>query len=109
MQFGVGFFREYKTDHFGVGDLFATLLWDVLILDDLEDIGNFDKLASLGGVGSDTLAEAAEFIGVGAVPDVFVGGMLAELAMLQGLAGGGFKDGEGPFIDEVGWLFVACS
>ena len=28
---GVGFFRADETDHFGVGDLFATLLWDVVI------------------------------------------------------------------------------
>ena len=28
---GIGFFRADETDHFGVGDLFATLLWDVLI------------------------------------------------------------------------------
>ena len=47
------------------------------------------------------MAEAAGFIGVGAVPDVSVGRMLTELAMLQGLDGGGIKDGEGPVVDEV--------
>ena len=40
------------------------------------------------------MAEAADFIGVGAVPDVFVGRVLTDLAMIQGLAGGGIKDGE---------------
>ena len=49
-------------------------------------------MAGLGGVGADTLAEAAEFIGVGAVPDVFVGRMLTELVVLQVLASGGVKD-----------------
>ena len=53
-------------------------------------------LAGLGLVGADTLAEAAEFVGVAAVPDVFVGKMLTELTVLQGLAGGGVKDREGP-------------
>ena len=106
---GVGLFRSYETDHFGVGDLFATLLWDVLISNDIEGISAFDNLAGLGGVGADTLAEAAEFIGVGAVPDVFVGRILAELAVLQGLACGGVKDKEGPVVDEVGWVLAPCS
>ena len=106
---GVGFFRADKTYHFVVGDIFATLLWDILILDDLEGIGTFGMLAGLGGVGSDTLAETANLIGVGAVLYVFVGGMLAELEMLQGLAGGGVKDGEVPVVDEVRWVLAACS
>ena len=105
---GVGLFRACNTDHFGVGDLFATLLCYVLILYDLEGIGAFDTLASLGGVVAGTLAEVSEFIRVGAVPDVFVGGMLAELAMLQGLAGGGVKKVEGPVVDEVGCVLAAC-
>ena len=55
------------------------------------------------------MAEAAEFIGVGAVADVFVGGILAELAMLQGLAGRSIKNREGPVVNEVGWVLAACS
>ena len=51
-------------------------------------------------VGAYTLAEASEFVGVAAVPDVFVGMMLTELAVLQGLEGGGVKDREGPVGDE---------
>ena len=54
------------------------------------------------------MEEAAEFIGVGVVPDVFVSGMLAELEMLQGLGGGGIKDGEGLVVDEVRWVLAAC-
>ena len=106
---GVGLFRACDTYHFGVGDLFAMLLWDVLISDDLEGIGAFDTLSSLGGVGADTLAEAAEFIRVGAVPDVFVSRMLAEFAMLQGLASGGVKEVEGPVVDDVRCVLAACS
>ena len=106
---GVGLFRACNTYRFGVGDLFAKLQWDVFISDDLQGIGAFDTLAGLGGVVADTLAEASEFIRVGAVPDVFVGGMFAELAMLQGLAGGGVKEVEGPVVDEVGCVLAACS
>ena len=47
------------------------------------------------------MAEASEFVGVAAVPDVFVGRMITEFAVLQGLAGGGVKDREGPVGDEV--------
>ena len=49
------------------------------------------------------MADAAEFIGVGAVPDIFLG------RMLQGLTGGGIKEGEGPVVDDVGWILAACS
>ena len=28
---GVSFFRADNTDHFGVGDFFASIMWDVLI------------------------------------------------------------------------------
>ena len=51
-------------------------------------------------VGAYTLAEASEFVGVAAVPDVFVGRMLTELVVLQVLASGGVKDREGPVGDE---------
>ena len=78
-------------------------------MDDLDGISTFDRLAGLVGVGSDTLEEAAEFIGVGEVPDVFVGRMLAEWVMLQGLAGGDIKDREGPVVDEVQWVIATCS
>ena len=60
-------------------------------------------MAGIGGVGAYTLADAAEFIGVGAVPDIFLG------RMLQGLTGGGIKEGEGPVVDDVGWILAACS
>ena len=42
-------------------------------------------MAGLDGVGAKTLAEAVKFIGVGAVQDIFVGMILKELAMIQGL------------------------
>ena len=105
----VGFFRADETDHFVVDDIFAMLLWGVLISDDFVCTSAFDTLSGLGGVGANTLAEAAKFIGVEMVLDVFVGGILAELVILQGLAGGGAKDGEGPVVDEFVWVFAACS
>ena len=54
------------------------------------------------------MAEAVEFIGVGLVSDVFVGRMITELSMLQGLARVGIKYREGPVGDEVGWVLAAC-
>ena len=71
-----------ETDHFGLGDLFATLLWIFFISDDLEGISAFDTLAVLGGVGSDTLEEAAEFIVVRLDPDLLILGVLEELSIL---------------------------
>ena len=54
------------------------------------------------------MAKAAKFVGVAAVPDVFVGRILTELAVLQGLAGGGVKDRKGPVGDELLWVLATC-
>ena len=51
-------------------------------------------MVGLDGVEANTLAEASEFVGVALVPDVFVGRMFTNLAVLQGLDGGGVKDRE---------------
>ena len=105
----VGFFRADETDHFVVDDIFAMLLWGVLISDDFVCTSAFDTLSGLGGVGANTLAEAAKFIGVGAVPDVFVGRILTELVMFLGFTSGGVQDREGPVGDKVGWVFADFS
>ena len=105
----VGFFRADETDHFVVDDIFAMLLWGVLISDDFVCTSAFDTLSGLGGVGANTLAEAAKFIGVGAVPDVFVRRILTELVMFLGFTSGGVQDREGPVGDKVGWVFADFS
>ena len=56
--------------------------WDVLEADDKEGIGSLDAPACAVGGGADTLAEAAEFVGVGVVPDLVEVWVLAELSVL---------------------------
>ena len=46
------------------------------------------------------LAELAEFVGVQLVPYFVEGWVLAELVVLERLAGGFVEDGKGPFVDE---------
>ena len=61
---GIRFFGADKADYFGIGDLLAVVVRNVLIADDLEGVGAFDTLTCVGGVGNNALVDATEFIGV---------------------------------------------
>ena len=54
----------YKVDHFGIGDLLVAVVHNVLVADDLEGVGTLDTLIYVGGVGTNSLAEATKFVGV---------------------------------------------
>ncbi len=76
------------TDHFGVCDLMSSGSRNILVLDGTEGIRAFDTLlAWTRGMLSDTLAEAAKFIGIRRVPHVLVFWMAAEMAVFKRLAG----------------------
>ena len=60
--FRIRFFGAYKADHFGIGDLLMAVLRDFLLSDDVEDVGSFDTLSCVGGVGTNTLTEAIKFV-----------------------------------------------
>ena len=51
----------------------------VPIRNDKEGVGSLDAIACAVGGGADTLAEAAEFVGVGVVPDLVEIRVLSEL------------------------------
>ena len=61
---GISLFREDNVDHFGIGDILAAVVRNVLLEDELECVGAFEKLPYVGGVGADALAEATKFVGV---------------------------------------------
>ena len=61
---GIRFLGANKIDHFGIGDLLAAAVWNVLVADDLQGICAFDTLTCIGGVGTNALEEATKFIGV---------------------------------------------
>ena len=46
------------------------------------------------------MAEPAEFVRVGLVPDLVEVWVLAELAVLESLDGGLVEDGKGPLVDK---------
>jgi len=73
-------------DNLGVSDFFASVAGNVFIMDRVERVGAFDALAVGSGAGSDALAETAEFVGIGLVPDVLVFRVSSELAVLKSLA-----------------------
>ena len=53
-----------KSAHFGIGDLFAAFVRNVLVENDLEGVGAFYTLTYVGGVGTNALAVATKFVGV---------------------------------------------
>ena len=66
--------------------------------DEEEGVGAFDTLASAVGRSADALAEPAEFVRVGLVPDLVEVWVLTELTVFESLPGGSVKDGKGPFL-----------
>ena len=68
---------------FGVGDFVSAVGGDVLIVNDEEGIGVKDTLTYVIGAGSNALAQAAKFVGVGSVQGVRVLGFLACLVVLE--------------------------
>ena len=79
---GIAFLWSDLAYYFGVGDFGSAVGWDILESDDEEGVGSLDALACAVGGGADTLIEAAEFVGVGAVPDLVEVSVLAELSIL---------------------------
>ena len=57
-------------------------------------------LASAVGRGADALAEPAEFVQVGLVPDLVEVWVLAELAVFESLPGGFVEDEKGSFLQK---------
>ena len=76
---GIALLWADLTNHFGVSDFESAVGWDVFDPDDKEGVGSLDALACDVGGGADTLAEAAEFVGVGVVPYLVEIQVLAEL------------------------------
>ena len=68
---------------FGVGGFVSAVGGDVLVVNDKEGIGVKDTLTYVIGAGSNALAQAIKFFGVGLVPSVCVRGVLAELAVFK--------------------------
>ena len=64
VRLGSVFLETDKADYFGIGDLLAKFMRNVLVEDELECVGAYDTLFCVGGVGTNALAEATEFIGV---------------------------------------------
>ena len=73
----------YFSDNFGVGYFFSTVGRYVIVVDEEEDIGAKDAPTCAIGAGSNDLAQATKFFGVGLVPSVCVRGVLAELAVFK--------------------------
>ena len=57
-------------NHFGVSDFCSAFGWDIFEADEEEGAGSLELLGCAVGGGADTLAEAAEFIGMRVFPDL---------------------------------------
>lgn len=81
---GVRFLRAYFTDHPCVGDVFTAQGGNVVEVDGLEGVSAGHSWGTRDGrVVANTLAEAAQFVGVGGFPCLLMCGVLAQLAMLE--------------------------
>ena len=90
---GVFFWGANCTDHGCVGDLFASIAGDVFVIDNKEGIRVFDTTAFSVCYCSYALAEASHLVGEGLVPYFGVFRVVAQLAVLQELAGVFIEDG----------------
>ena len=68
-------------NHFGVSDLFSAVGGDIFEAHEEEGVDSLDSLATAVGGGADALAESAEFVGVGIVPDLVEVWVLTELTV----------------------------
>ena len=95
----IALFWEDLANHFGVSDLFCAVGGD--IYEEKEKVvGAFDAFDSAIGRGDDTLAELAEFVRLGLVPDLVEVWVLAKLAVLERLTCGLVEDGNGPLVEK---------
>ena len=81
---GISFLWAYFTHDSCVRDVVPAVQRDVMVADRFEGIGAVDSFfGGIGRVGSNALAEAAEFVCVGFIPGFFVGRVSSQLSMLQ--------------------------
>ena len=83
----VFFLGPVLADDLCVGDLSEMVRQDILVGDDMKCVGSLNPF--FGGVQwvmARTLAELAKLIRVGGVPDILILGVMAELAVLKGVA-----------------------
>ena len=61
---GISLFRADKAYRFGIVDILEVVVRNFPVAYDLEGVGAFDTLPCVGGVRTNALAEATEFVGV---------------------------------------------
>ena len=61
---GIALLWADLANHFGVSDFCYAVGWDIFEADEEEGVGSLDSLACAVRGGANTLAEAAEFVGV---------------------------------------------
>ena len=61
---GIALLWADLANHFGVSDFYSAVGWDIFKADEEEGVGSLDSLACAVRGGADTLAEAADFVGV---------------------------------------------
>ena len=67
---GIALLWADLVNHFGVSDFLSVVGGDIFEADEKEGVGSFYTLASAVRRGADALAELAEFVLVGLVPDL---------------------------------------
>ena len=77
---GIHLLWAHFADNACVGDIGTFVLWDVIVVYGAEGVSSVNLFFRwLGWIMANALAEAAQFIGVGCIPGLFVGGVCSEL------------------------------
>ena len=95
---GIVLLWAYLANHFGVSDFLSAVGGDIFEADEEEGVGSLYTFSSAVGRVANALAEPAEFVRVGLVPDLVEVWVLMELTVFESLPGGFVEDGKGPFL-----------
>ena len=83
-----------------VGDVFALVLWYVIVVDDMEGVGTIDPFSNALGPYTNTLAQAVHFVGVRSGLDGRKAWVLLELLVRKVIDGLLIKDRHCPHAEE---------
>ena len=95
---GIALLWADLANHFGVSNFLSAVGGDIFEADEEEGVSSLETIASAVGRGADALAEPAEFVRVGLVPDLMEVWVLTELTVFKSLPGGFVENGKGPFL-----------
>ena len=92
--------RFEVADNGYVGDILASVCWDIAVVDDMEGVGTIDPFSNALGPYTNTLAQAVHFVGVRSGLDGRKAWVLAELTVCEVIVSILIEDRNFPHAEE---------